>query len=120
MADSTLYAVSPTAATPIAALNSNDRCSYDVLNGNVVVGNRTTLILVSGSTARPIGVPDGVLPLVSASSMGGMRGGRYSLAASYVRGKEEGALSGLASLELQEGQGIRIDGLNPPAGVDLV
>ncbi len=120
VAQSQLYDMAGPDPIPLATLASDDPCSYAVLNDKVVVGNRTTLLLVAQGTARPLSVPDGVMPAAGASVAGGMAAGKYSLAASFVRGGEEGALSGLRSLTLAEGQGIQLVGIAAPADVDMV
>lgn len=113
-----LYAITPTAARPLGALNSNDPCSFDTLNGATVVSNRTTLLEVRGDQVRPLALPRGAAPAIAPVPAGGLPGGRYSVAVSYVRGDEEGALSPARLVELGEGQGIELQGLLWPAGVD--
>ena len=116
----TLYAITSAAAVPLATLNSNDPCSYDVLNGSVVVGNRTTLLEVARGAARPLAIAAPGAPAAHAGPAGGLAGGRYAVAVSFVRGDQEGALSALATVQLADGQGITLSNLPSDAGADRI
>ncbi|MGO4700293.1 hypothetical protein [Dyella sp. 2RAB6] len=113
-----LYAITPQAVRPVAALNSDDPCSFDTLNEATVVSNRTSLVEVRGSAARPLALPRGAPPALAAAAAGGLPGGRYSVAVSYVRGDQEGALSTAQLLVLTDGQGIQLQGIQWPVGMD--
>lgn len=103
-----LYVLNAGGATPVTTLGSDDPCDYTELNGAVIVANRTTLIEVTGSGWRRVGVPDAPAPTLAADANGGLPAGRYSLAIAYLRGHEVGALSVLQTVTLAEGQGIRL------------
>lgn len=113
-----LYAITPQAARQLGALNSDDPCSFDALNDATVVSNRTTLIEVRGDVVRPVALPRGAMPALAAAAAGGLSGGRYSVAVSYIRGDQEGALSSAQLLVLADGQGIQLQGIQWPTGVD--
>lgn len=120
VAASVLYQLTPTAATPIATLESDDACSYDVLNDTVVIGSRTTLARVQGGIVTPLAIPAPGAPLVAPSPVGSLPGGRYAVGISYLRGGEEGALSPLSFVDLADGQGLQVSVPTAPIGVTAV
>ncbi|MFL4599821.1 hypothetical protein ACJ6WI_21415 [Stenotrophomonas maltophilia] len=100
---------------PIALLNSADPCTYAEVNGDVIVGNRTTLLRVKNGRAAPLGVPDAPPPAASAGESGGMRMGRYGVAVAFVSDQGEGGLSSLRFVDVPDGGGIILSAL-PTAG----
>jgi len=108
VAAATLYRITPATATAVCALGSDDPCDYTELNGTVIVANRTSLVQVNATGWRNVGVPNAPSPTAHADAVGGMRAGRYSVAVSYMRGDEEGALSPLQHVAVPEGGGIRL------------
>ncbi|MCU1145801.1 hypothetical protein [Stenotrophomonas maltophilia] len=103
---------------PVATLNSADPCSYAELNGEVIVGNRTTLLRVAGGRAAVLGVPDAPPAAATASDAGGLTAGRYAVAVAFVSDQGEGGLSSLRFVDVPEGGGIIVDQL--PTASDAV
>lgn len=114
-----LCRVSVAGTTPLATLNSADRCSYTVLNDEVVIGNRTTLLRVAGNSVSEIGPPNAAAPFVAASTTGGLYEGRYTVAVAAMDGDVIGGLSPLRAVQVQEGGGIELTAMIPPGATGL-
>lgn len=115
-AGATLYRVDPAGLEHIAELNSADDCSYAELAGEIVVGNRTTLYRIRAGAARPVGAPDAPPPTVTPAAAGGLDAGRYAVGIAFVADGEEGSLSPLRFVDVEEGGGILLADLPAPAG----
>jgi hypothetical protein len=105
--------------TPITTLNSADPCTYAVLNDELVVANRTTLLRVQGNTVRPVAVPVATAPTVVPVEMGGLHAGRYGVAVAAMRDGEEGALSPLRTVTIDTGGGIGLTADLPTGATHL-
>lgn len=114
-----LCRVSAAGTTPLTTLNSADRCSYAVLNDEVVVSNRTTLLRITGSTVREAGPPDAAAPFVVPVGIGGLFAGRYAVAVAALDGEVIGGLSPLRVVTVPEGGGIELTAMIPPGATGL-
>lgn len=93
--------------TPISTLPSAERLSYCELNDRIIVSNPSWIgEVLPDLTVRALGVPDGALGNLASGGTGGLPAGRYAVAAAYLRGDEEGALSDVRFVEVAEGGGI--------------
>jgi hypothetical protein len=117
-AGTTLYSVSAGAVQAIGTLGSADPCAYAVLNDSVVVANRTTLLQVRAGTVTPLGVSDAPAPIVAAGAAGGLDAGTYGVAVSFLRAGQEGGLSNLRMVNVDQGGGIVLTGLPSAADAD--
>lgn len=108
---SELYGSTGGDLVPLATLNSADAIACTVLDDAIVVANRTTLLCVRAGAAEALGLPDAPAPQVAAVPDGGLAGGRYSVAAAFVRAHQVGGLSGLRTVEVPHGGGLRLTGL---------
>lgn len=111
----TLYVVHASGMLePIGELNSADPCSYAELNGEVIVSNRSTLLRVVGAAARPLGAPDAPPPECQPADAGGLPAGRYAVGVTFLSGDEEGGMSPLRFVQVEDGGGIALSGLLVP------
>jgi len=119
--DGELCAVDGGGVTPIFPLPSSAPLSYCDLNDRTIVSNPSWIgEVLPDLSVRPLGVPEGALTRVTAVSFGGLPAGRYAVAASYVRGAEEGALSPVQFVHVEEGGGIEVELPSPGEPVDAV
>lgn len=104
---------------PLQALPTNDAVSFaDTPLGTAYVSPATTGLLTP-TQAQPLTPPDGVAPVVQATS-GNLPAGQYGVAISYILGAQEGALSASAYIDLADGQGIYMAHMARPDGADGV
>lgn len=106
--------------TPAIDMGSAERVYYAPLNGTIIAANRTSIVEIGPTWARPLGVDDGFAPFAQAADGGGLPAGRYGVAISYVRNGREGALSSISTASLTDGQGISLTGITAPLGIDLI
>lgn len=106
---------------PIATLLSDQPVDFAPLNGEIVFSSLSQIgVIGAGDVVRPLSVPNGELPAMAVTAAGGLAAGRYSAAISFVDAHgEEGGLSPLATVNVQEGGGIRLTFPVAPAGIQL-
>lgn len=94
--------------TALLTLPSNEPVWYcDHLNG-VIFSSVDAIGFYDGSVASFIGPPDAVAPQASSAPVGGMYPGVYAVAASYLVGGVEGAISTIAQVNVPPDGGIRL------------
>lgn len=105
----------------IATLLSDQPVDFALLNGEIVFSSLAQIgVIGAGDIVRPLSVPNGELPAMAVTAAGGLAAGRYSAAISFVDARgEEGGLSPLATVNVQEGGGIRLTFPVAPAGIQL-
>lgn len=125
----TLCRMSGTSIEALFTLNSADPVDFTEHNGAIYFSNRSTIgwIPPDSDTPLALGVPVPQAPRVSASTSGGLRAGRYTVALTLVddRGEESGS-SDYVQIELAAPGGILLTGLpangtirvylSPPSG----
>lgn len=109
------------AMTPIATLQSDQPVDFAPLNGEIVFSSLAQIgVIGAGDVVRPLSVPDGQLPALASTAAGGLAAGRYSAAISFVDARgEEGGLSPLATVSVQDGGGIRLTMPAAPEGITM-
>lgn len=113
--DGELSRVSATGVEPFYQPPSPAPLTYTDLLDRVVISNAAFISQVAGDTVTPLGIEDCALGIVSSSAIGGMHPGRYGVAASFMRGFEEGPASEIVFVGVQEGGGINIESIAFPA-----
>lgn len=106
--------------TPAIDMGSAERVYYAELNGTIIASNKTSIVEIGPTWARPLGVDDGFAPHVVSAAGGGLPAGRYGVAISYVRNGREGALSSICTAEVADGGGLQMTGITAPLGIDLI
>lgn len=103
----------------LATLPSASPIDFDMLLNEVVFTTREYLGVIDRlDNVRPLAVPDVEIPAAVAAPGGGFEAARYSIAMSRLNARgEEGGLSPIRTLTLNEGEGIRI---TLPSGDDAV
>lgn len=95
--------------TELAVLPTAEPASFTALNDGVVVANRSYLGMISPDfSVRRLGVSRPSAPALTANAAGGLAGGRYSVALTFLRGGEESGLSELSTVTVPDGSGISV------------
>lgn len=96
------------ASTVLADLQDGRPLSYDQINDSIVCGNLGELLeIAADDTVRNLALQRGGL-FAEESDVGGLTAGRYAVAASMLRGNEEGAMSSATFVDVPEGGGINV------------
>lgn len=101
---------------PLAGVQPLDFCE---LNDEIVFSSLDELgVIAADGTVRALCVPDATAPAVTEDIVGGLYGGRYSVAVAWVNARgEEGALSPITTVTIPSGRGLRVALPAAPAGV---
>lgn len=105
----------------VDALNGPQPVDFCELNGEVLYSTPDTMrIIANDGTTRPLCVPDAAALALAQSTAGALYGGRYSVAFAWVDAHgQEGALSPIATLTIDNGRGIRVTLPTPPDGIPV-
>lgn len=99
-----------------AALGSTAPMSFDRLGPGVFFSSTDTIgVLPRQGAAKPLAPPDATRPTIQLNQSGGLYGGRYSVAMSWLLPDgTEGGLSPITTGEVPNGGGIRLFWSTPP------
>lgn len=99
----------PWQVTQLHQLETDAPCSFEEVNELVYCSSVYELLAIdSAFNVRKVGLERPGRPFASAAAFGGLTAGDYGVAVSYMRGNEEGPLSRMANVTLNDGEGITL------------
>ncbi len=106
----------------VGSMPNDAEVSFTELADRVVATSPFRIVeIFDDDTMRGLGVSDCGFAAAVPGSAGGMRAGRYGVAVSFLRGHEEGAVSPVRFVDVDEGGGIDVNGIvGPGDGEDAV